>query len=389
MPSTRLKNLAYRAMLPFLAPKLDSDPITGITGDPLCSGKELIRILRRHHVLGGSVLISSGDHRTLVLTRSTQTGHTASADSMYRVASITKTATALLTLHLCDKGLLSLHAPVTSILPDCSGLPELENVTLLHLLSHTSGLSDPPGLEKLLESGATYHKAVSGSRISDPGVAFRYSNLGFGLIGCILEAVSGLPLGKLFRDRLFIPLSMNATLEGCRLQPDRIMPAIRVLPYHAESGLILTRLGRIPLDHPDPLRHYGHTAGSMYTDIHSLEKMICCIRDDGYPLLTAGSAALMKQKHADYGSISPSLSYGLGLLQIHDPALSSGRILGHQGFAYGCADGAFWEEDTGRIMVVLNGGCSEARSGRLGLCNRDLLKWAFRKEIPQWHTSVH
>ena len=75
------------------------------------------------------------------------------------------------------------------------------------------------------------------------------------------------------------------------------------------------------------------------------------------------------------------------MLFIRDPALSSGRIVGHQGFAYGCADGAFFEEDTGRILITLNGGASEARQGRLGLLNRDLLRFAFKKEVPSWKPS--
>ena len=92
----------------------------------------------------------------------------------------------------------------------------------------------------------------------------------------------------------------------------------------------------------------------------------------------------MCHEHASYGNLSPTLSYGLGVLRINDPGISDSMILGHQGFAYGCADGAFWEKSSGRIMIMLNGGCSEARAGRLGLLNRDLLRWAFRKELPLW-----
>ena len=388
MPSTRIKNLAYRALLPLQAPVPDRNPISGISGHPLAARKELTRIIRRHHVLGGSLLVSSGNDHAAVLARCSKTGQAAASDSMFRVASITKTATAMLVLRLRDEGLVDLNAPVSGILPDSRNLPDLEDVTLMHLLSHTSGLSDPSGLEKMLESGLPFHDAVRNARFAKPGSSFRYSNLGFGLVGCVLEAVSGRPLGSLFKEKLFDPLGMNATMEGCQLKPETIMPVIRVLPYHPGSELTLTKLGKIPLDRPDPLRHYGHTAGSMYSDIASLHKMLCCIRDGGSPLISADSVSLMKQQHASYGALSPSLSYGLGLLMIRDPALSSGRILGHQGFAYGCADGAFWEEDTGRVMIILNGGCSEARDGRLGLCNRDMLRWAFRKELPQWNVSV-
>ena len=385
MPSTKIKNLAYRALLPFRAPAADRDPIAEIIGHPLSARKELTRILRMHHVLGGSVLISSGNEQTTVLSGCGSTGQAAAADSMFRVASITKTAAAMLVLRFRDEGLLDLDAPITEVLPDGRDLTDMQGVTLAHLLSHTSGLSDPVNLEKLLESGAPYPDAVRGVRFAEPGTAFRYSNLGFGLIGCILEAVSGRPLGTLFREKLFGPLGMNASIEGCFVPPEKIMPVVRILPYRPGTGLKLTTLGKLPLDHPDPLRHYGHTAGSMYTDITSLQKMMTCIRDGGSPILSEKSASLMKKQHAVYGAISPTLSYGLGLLIIRDPSLSSGRILGHQGFAYGCADGAFWEEHTGRMMIILNGGCSEARDGRLGLCNRDMLRWAFRKEFPQWN----
>ena len=61
MPSTRIKNLAYRCLLPFRAPAADTDPVAESSGHPLCDRNGLVRILRKHHVLGGSVLISSGN----------------------------------------------------------------------------------------------------------------------------------------------------------------------------------------------------------------------------------------------------------------------------------------------------------------------------------------
>jgi hypothetical protein len=48
-------------------------------------------------------------------------------------------------------------------------------------------------------------------------------------------------------------------------------------------------------------------------------------------------------------------------------------LYGHQGFAYGAAQGAFYEESTGNGFVFLNGGASEARRGHLALVNRDLI----------------
>jgi len=122
----------------------------------------------------------------------------------------------------------------------------------------------------------------------------------------------------------------------------------------------------------------------MYTTARSLRKLLDILISDGAGFLSPDSVAEMKKQHASYGALSPTLSYGLGLLRIDDPAISPSRLLGHQGFAYGCADGAFWEEETGRLVIFLNGGCSEARTGRLGSANRDFAAWAFRKELPSW-----
>ena len=150
----------------------------------------------------------------------------------------------------------------------------------------------------------------------------------------------------------------------------------------------MTPLVRKPLSETDPVRYYGHTPGAMYVVVFSLEKLLRCLMAEGKPLLQSGLGQELARPHAEYGKISPSLSYGLGLLIIRDPSLSAGRILGHQGFAYGCVDGAFWEEETGRIVIFLNGGASEARRGRLGISNADMLHWALKEEMPFWSGSV-
>ena len=170
---------------------------------------------------------------------------------------------------------------------------------------------------------------------------------------------------------------MNATLDGSKLTEDNVMPIARVLPYHSGQAVRIPPLGRTPLLRPDPLHHFGHTAGSLYTDISSLAVLLRFVMTD--PRL-----AEMKNVHAAYGKLDSRLFYGLGTFIIDDPSLSADRIIGHQGYAYGCVDGAFYEEDTGHMMIQLNGGASEARHGRLGILNQQALEYAFRKEIPSW-----
>ena len=384
MPTTKLKNTLYRAALPFCAPNCGRHPVSLSEGHPVNHLHEFEFLLRRHHVLGAAVLLTSGSESALICSDSVSPRHVSRPDTLFRVASITKTATSVLCMRLADLGILDPDAPVSACFHDPAASAALEGITLRHLLSHTSGLADPPLLEQNLEKGVPFTDILPGARHDRPGISFRYSNLGFGIVGCVLEAVLDKPVGQIFSEYLFSPLKMNASLEGCLLPAERIMPVTRILPYRKGHDLILTPLGSKPLTVPDPLRHYGHTAGSLYTDISSLQNLYNVLILEDIRFLSGHARTMITSEHASYGSLSPTLSYGLGLLRISDDSVSRHTVLGHQGFAYGCADGAFWEENTCRSMIMLNGGSSEARVGRLGILNRDMMRWAFRKELPSW-----
>ena len=384
MPTTKIKNILYQMALPFCAPGCEKDPVKTVDGHELITYDRFTGMVRKHHVLGSATMISDGNDLSVICTFSEKPRHYASEEMFFRVASITKIATAALVMRLIDMQLMDADRPVNDYLSACDRLPALSGITLRHLMSHTSGLIDPPDLESSLVSGKPFPDILDKAVCSEPGAAFHYSNLGFGLIGCILESVISKPVGTVFDEYLFAPLGMNATLEGCLLPSSMIMPVTRILPYRPGKDLILTELGSVPLLQPDPLRHYGHTAGSMYTDVLSLRKLLIALNSDDAGFLSDTARTEMKKEHASYGRLSPTLSYGLGLLRIKDPYLSDDIIYGHQGFAYGCADGAFWEEKTKRIMITLNGGCSEARKGRLGMANRAFLHWAFTEELPRW-----
>ena len=384
MPTTKLKNILYRSLLPVRAPSCPRHPFSSVSGHEVIRMKELEYLFRRHHILGGSLLLSTEKEKAILFASSDNPEHIARPGLFFRVASITKMATAVLCMRLVEEGLLDLDALVSSYFVDDAARVALKGITLRHLLSHQSGIIDPAGLESSLVKSVPFPQLLPAARCYAPGEAFHYSNFGFGLVGCIMESILNLPLGTLFQQRLFEPLGMNATLEGCLLKKTDIMPVTRILPYHPGTDVTVTTLGARPLDSPDPLRHFGHTAGSLYTDIISLSKLMYVLIHPGSKYLSASSVSEMSHLHASYGSLSPTLSYGLGLLRIEDSTLSNALILGHQGFAYGCADGAFWEQSTGRCVILLNGGASEARAGRLGLLNRDILRWAFQKELVLW-----
>ena len=337
MPTTAIKNLCYRAALPFLAPR-PGHMVHRTEGQPLRSMAAYERLLCRHHVMGASLLLCGAGRRTAVYTSTlSEPVHSAEPDMLFRVASITKMATALVTLRMAEAGAFALDDPVAALLPEaCDGL---QGITLRQLLCHTSGLRDTPACDEALKSGKPYGWVLAqpGVRKAAPGAAFSYCNFGFGLVGCVLEQASGWPVSRVFDEWLIRPLGMNATLDASGLDASRLMPITRVLRYHPGQEVTVPPLGRVPLSSADPLCHFGHTAGSLYTDAASLSRLLALLQGggelNGQRLLSAASAADMCAEHASYGRADRRLSYGLGLLIIRDSGISRQRILGHQGFS--------------------------------------------------------
>jgi CubicO group peptidase (beta-lactamase class C family) len=154
------------------------------------------------------------------------------ADTVFRIASMSKSFTASAVLLLRDEGALALDDPVEKYVPELAGwagtsgeaeggrLPELagpaaDRITLRHLLTMTAGLptDDPWGdrqqglpievFRSLLAGGVSVNWA--------PGTRFEYSNLGYAILGLVITAVSGMSYDDFVRVRLLRPLGMTRT----------------------------------------------------------------------------------------------------------------------------------------------------------------------------------
>ena len=224
MPTTPAKNLLYRAALPILAPRSRGQMTHHASGHPLTSLPNYERILAKHHVFGASLLLQNGANCALCDTSTANPEHLAQENTRYRVASITKMATALVTLRCIDNGLFALDSEAASLLPDGEKAPALSGVTVRHLLCHTSGLRDLPILDDCLKEGKPYTELLRQPEIRAcaPGQQLIYSNFGFGLLGCILEQQTGLCIEPLFQEMLFRPLHMRATLDASMLNEAEI-----------------------------------------------------------------------------------------------------------------------------------------------------------------------
>ena len=141
-------------------------------------------------------------------------GFAAVTDStIYDIASLTKvvgTTTAI--MMLIDDGLLQLDAPVKQYIPEWSGTPEKEAVTLRNLLLHNSGLTAGGSLYTQIGTRASYRERIAGMELNyTPGSRTVYSDYGGILMGAIVEQVSGKSLDVFLQERLFGPLGMHDT----------------------------------------------------------------------------------------------------------------------------------------------------------------------------------
>ena len=131
----------------------------------------------------------------------------------YRIASLTKAFTATAILQLVENGLLSLDTNLKELFPSFADYGS--KITVRHLLTHTSGVKD---YESFSFSGQITDKeilALLGKQKStdfNPGSRFRYSNSGYVLLSCIVEAVSQSSFQDFLSKNIFKPLHMENTM---------------------------------------------------------------------------------------------------------------------------------------------------------------------------------
>lgn len=134
----------------------------------------------------------------------------------YRLASMTKQFTAMAVMLLAERKKLSYDSKLTDFFPDFP--PYGNQITVRHLLTHTSGLAD---YEDLIPSSTTTPlkdrqvlellKGQPGT-IFPPGSQFSYSNSGYALLALIVEKASGISFAEFLRKNVFAPLGMKGTV---------------------------------------------------------------------------------------------------------------------------------------------------------------------------------
>ena len=139
----------------------------------------------------------------------------ATLETKFRIGSITKQFTAAAILKLQEEGKLSVNDKLSKFIPD---YPRGDEVTIHHLLTHTSGIhsytSKPEFMESVTAPAKTEDHIQSFKKDPydfDPGKKWLYNNSGYFLLGYIIEKVSGEGYGDFLRKRFFEPLAMKNT----------------------------------------------------------------------------------------------------------------------------------------------------------------------------------
>jgi CubicO group peptidase (beta-lactamase class C family) len=143
----------------------------------------------------------------------------ANSQSDFRIASMSKSFTAMAILKLCDEGKLKLDDPVYLYIPEARNMKRLTKdappLTIRHLLTHTAGFPEdnPWGDRQLANTDQQlidlYKKGISFS--NDPGLGYEYSNLGFATLGYIIKKVTGISYQQYITTNILKPLGMTHT----------------------------------------------------------------------------------------------------------------------------------------------------------------------------------
>lgn len=170
----------------------------------------------------------------------TETSRPVTADTLFRIASMTKAFTALSILKLRDEGRLSLDAPAETYIPEVRGwkypTDDSPRIRVRDLLNHTAGLvtDDPWGdrqtplpdadFTRMLQEGVPFTRA--------PGTAMEYSNLGFAMLGRVITNVAEQPFKDYIERNLLAPLGMISSGFDVTVAP----AGRRALGYRWEDG---------------------------------------------------------------------------------------------------------------------------------------------------------
>jgi len=243
-------------------------------------------------------------------------------DTKFRIGSVTKQFTAAAILKLQEKGLLSVNDKLSKYIPD---FPRGNEVTIHHLLTHTSGIHSYTGKPEFINR--VTQTISEDSLISffkydaydfNPGENFMYNNSGYFLLGYIIGKVSGMPYGEYLKKTFFDPLEMKNTglhYAGIKLENEAHGYATNNGKYEEALNWDMSWAG---------------AAGALYSTLEDLDKWNNALYS-GKVLSESSMKSALTVVQLKNGA-KPQMNYGYGLITGNYRGLD---IIQHSGGLHG------------------------------------------------------
>lgn len=288
-------------------------------------------------------------------------------DDLFRIASISKSFATLSVLQLVEQGRLAMDDDVGQLLGfpvRNPAFPE-QPITLRMLLNHTSSITDAQRYHSLdIINPATSDSWAQSYSEHAPGVHYEYSNLGYNMVGAIIEQASGQRFDRYVKEHVLDPLGLYGGHWPDALDAERFA---RIYRYREGEGFVRSDAAYAPLG--DTLEDYrlGYSApvfsptGGMKIsapDLARYMRMHMGLGElDGVRIVSAGHAALMQ---APTVRINDEGAYGLGL-RIEGGLVPGVTLTGHTGSAYGLYSSMFFDPERKYGFIVITNGVRDPR----------------------------
>mgnify|MGYP002623763197 CR=1 FL=1 len=303
----------------------------------------------------------------------------------YRIASISKTVASTALMQLWEKGKFKLDDDISKYLGwriVNPAFPEAP-ITFRQLLTHTSSLTDntnydrflkltydgadrAPDIRELLHVDGAYYNNGANFTTNAPGAAYRYCNLAFGVVGTLVEKISGERFDSYCSRHIFKPLVMTASFNVAHL-PDINDLAVLYSPEQNEFKPQFDNFGGIkPENRVGPGYRPGQNAlvfgpqGGLRVSGLDLAKFMAqfmdCESARSKRVLKRSTIELMLQEHwTNGGNASDYLGRGLGFHRTRN--FIPGELwIGHTGTAYGLRSSMFFQpESSNGVILITNG----------------------------------
>ena len=264
--------------------------------------------------------------------------------TLFQIGSITKHFTAAACLRLAEQGRLDVNAPVTQYLDWFEVKSRFETpMTIHHLLTHTSGMIM---MMDSCPSSWWQTWALRDTELGfEPGAKFSYSNVGYNVLQCVIQTVTGLGFDAALRELVFEPLGMDESYgEITNGLYSRIAKGHK---YSAHDDRPVSRPEKQIVVNWYELSEGCATVVTTPTDLAKFLRMLLNggRADRGSAFLTPSTFELMTHPHAEMSGFFPGTSQGYGVLieqsgdtNDHRRVIGGGENLGFEAAMYGDFD---------------------------------------------------